>query len=116
MAKLKQYTRSIATASVVFHELTFGCDRLPVSKRRQELEEYIDSLLAQSISVFPYDLTAAQWHASERSRLVNLGRSPSYFDGQIAAIAAVNDLILVTRNTGDYADFENLAIENWFEL
>ncbi|UBF30510.1 type II toxin-antitoxin system VapC family toxin (plasmid) [Kovacikia minuta CCNUW1] len=115
MRKLEQYSQNIATATVVFHELMFGCYRLPPSRRQQELEEYIASLLAKSIPIFSYDLTAAQWHASERARLVNLGRTPPYIDGQIAAIAAVNDLILITNNTADYADFQNLQLENWFE-
>jgi len=41
-------------------------------------------------------------------------RTPPYLDGQIAAIAVVNDLILVTNNTSDYADFQNLQLQNWF--
>lgn len=114
MRNLEQHTQNIATASVVLHELTFGCYRLPASKRRQKLEEYVSSLLAKSVPVFSYDLNAAQWHASERARLVNLGRTPPYIDGQIAAIAVVNELILVTNNTSDYADFQNLQLQNWF--
>jgi predicted nucleic acid-binding protein len=50
----------------------------------------------------------------ERARLIPLGLTPSYADGQIAAIAKVNNLILVTRNVADYANFQDLAIENWF--
>jgi hypothetical protein len=29
--------------------------------------------------------------------------------------AAVNNLILVTRNTADFAHFAGLRLENWFE-
>jgi tRNA(fMet)-specific endonuclease VapC len=36
-------------------------------------------------------------------------------DGQIAAIAKVNGLILVTRNISDYQEFLDLRIENWFD-
>ncbi len=116
LRKLKQYSQSLATASVVLHELMFGCYRLQASKRRQALEEYITSLLTRSIPIFPYDLNAARWHALERARLVSLGRTPTYADGQIAAIAAMNNLILVTHNTADYIDFQDIQIENWFEL
>lgn len=35
-------------------------------------------------------------------------------DGQIAAIAVVNNLTLVTRNTDDFVDFAGLTVENWF--
>jgi len=42
----------------------------------------------------------ANWHAAERAGLVGTGRTRPYLDGQIAAIAVVN-LILVTNNTSD---------------
>ena len=42
------------------------------------------------------------------------GRTPPYVDGQIAAIAKVNELILVTRNTGDFVEFVDLKVQNWF--
>jgi predicted nucleic acid-binding protein len=35
-------------------------------------------------------------------------------DGQIAAIAAVNDLVLVTRNVRDFSGFAGLDVESWF--
>nr|WP_199315099.1 hypothetical protein [Planktothrix sp. FACHB-1355] len=43
-----------------------------------------------------------------------LGKTPPFVDGQIAAIAKVNNLILVTNNVSDYADFLELQVENWF--
>lgn len=41
MQRLKQERHHIATASVVWHELLFGCQRLPVSRRRSQLENYL---------------------------------------------------------------------------
>ena len=40
----------------------------------------------------------------------------TYPDSQIAAIAAVNNWVLVTRNIDDFADFEGLKTQNWFEI
>jgi predicted nucleic acid-binding protein len=34
-------------------------------------------------------------------------------DGQIAAIAHVNGLVLVTTNDKDFVSFKGLAVENW---
>lgn len=62
----------------------------------------------------PYDTAAAEWFAQERARLSAIGKTPSYADRQIAAVAQVNNLIVVTNNVKDYADFQNLQIENWF--
>ncbi len=63
--------------------------------------------------ILPYDERAALWHAKERARLVSEGYMPSFVDGQIASIANVNDLILVTRNVSDFELFSGLEIENW---
>jgi len=49
--------------------------------------------------------TLSHYHAVERSRLVTIGKTPPFADGQIAAIARVNDLILVINNTLDYKKF-----------
>jgi len=43
-----------------------------------------------------------------------LGKPSAFADGQIAAIAKVNDLILVTRNITDFRYFAGIEIENWF--
>ncbi len=50
--------------------------------------------------------------AQERARLESMGRPHSPVDGMIAAVAATRSLILVTRNTADFADFRNLHVEN----
>ena len=63
--------------------------------------------------ILPYDEQAAEWHAKERARLASLGQMPSFVDGQIAAIAKVNGLVLVTRNTSDFEKFSGLKLENW---
>ena len=73
----------------------------------------MNEVVAPSLPVLPYGTRAASWHASERARLTTIGKTPSFVDGQIAAIAAVNDLTLVTANVSDYANFEGLRIENW---
>ncbi len=65
--------------------------------------------------ILPYDERAAEWHAKERARLSLKGRTPSFVDGQIAAIAKVNGLVLVTRNTTDFKSFSKLVIENWHQ-
>nr|WP_199332503.1 type II toxin-antitoxin system VapC family toxin [Anabaena catenula] len=111
---MNQYQGGVATASVVIHELLFGCLRLPPdSVRRRFLEDYIEEIPAK-MPVFDYDLNAAKWHAQERARLSKIGKIPAFIDGQIASIAFCNNLILVTNNVADFQEFEDLVIENWF--
>jgi tRNA(fMet)-specific endonuclease VapC len=65
--------------------------------------------------VLPYDAAASEYHAIERARLERIGRTPSFADGQIAAIAHTNDLILVTINLNDFGGFQDLRVESWQE-
>ncbi len=113
MEQLGLYQHEIATATVVVHELLFGCFRLPESKKRRDLEDYINSVILAQLPLFDYDLKSAQYHAQERARLSKVGKTPAFVDGQIASIAVCNDLILVTNNISDFEDFERLQIENW---
>lgn len=113
MLKLKEKQDELATASPVWHELQYGCNRLPRSRKRAFLESYLRDVLWPSIKILPYDATAAAWHAAQRARLTSYGKTPAFVDGQIAAIAKMNGLILVTRNTRDFSVFEDLKTETW---
>ena len=93
-----------------------GYEQLPDSTKKKAIEAYLNDVVAGSLPVLPYDARAASWHASERARLTAIGKTPSFVDGQIAAIAAINDLTLVTANISDYAIFSDLRVENWKNL
>ena len=113
LARLQQHDSQIAIASIVWHELLFGCYRLPPSGRRTAIERFLFDVITPGIPVLVYDERAARWHAAERARLTGSGRTPSFADGQIAAVAQTNQLVLVTFNTADYADFAGLSLEDW---
>ncbi len=102
-----------ATAAPVVHELAFGYLRMPPSRKRTFIQRYIDEDLVRNIPILAYDEDAARWHAAERARLTALGLTPPFVDGQIAAIATVNGLVLVTANIDDFQHFRGLQVENW---
>ncbi|NJL92052.1 MAG: type II toxin-antitoxin system VapC family toxin [Coleofasciculaceae cyanobacterium SM2_1_6] len=110
----RQNLAESAIASVTWHELLYGLYRLPESRRKRNLSDYLTQVIQEKMIILPYCSVAAGWFADERARLTTLGQMPSYPDGQIAAIAKVNNLILVTRNVSDYTNFAGLTIENWF--
>jgi len=112
---LRKYNGSYATAVTVWHELNFGCERLPDSKLKQRLESYLAMLLQQGLPILPFEQEAGEWLAVERARLMQKGIVLGFADSEIAAIAATNHLILVTRNTRDFMNFSGLQLENWFE-
>jgi predicted nucleic acid-binding protein len=63
--------------------------------------------------IFDYGRAAAEWHAVERARLAAAGETPPFDDGQIAAIASVNHLVLVTTNKTGFRGFKGLRVQNW---
>jgi tRNA(fMet)-specific endonuclease VapC len=66
-----------------------------------------------SFPILPYEESAAAWHARERARLERAGRSMPYVDGQIAAIACLAGLTLVTRDTKHFEPFRGLEVIDW---
>ena len=115
LQQLANHDGEYATAAIVWHELVYGCELLAASKRKKQLQSYLDMLLLNGLIVLPYDQAAADWYAKERARLQRQGLTCAYADGEIAAIAVTQKLTLVTRNTQDFQNFHNLDLQNWFE-
>ena len=113
LRRLREHGGEAAIPAPVWHELRFGCARLARSRRREAVERYIETVVLASFPILDYDREAADWHARERARLGADGRTPPFVDGQIAAIAHVNDLILVTSNARDFDGFRELRVQSW---
>ena len=113
LRQLQAHGEECAIASPVWHELWFGCRQLPPSARRSKIEHYLTHVIHPSLMILPYDAQAAAWHATERARLKASGRVPPFVDGEIAAVAATQNLTLVTLNEADYMHFVGLSLENW---
>ena len=113
LASLAEHDGELATCAIVWHEMRYGAARLPASRKRIAIEAYLEEAVRGTLPILPYDEEAAAWHAAERARLGKRGRLPSAADGQIAAVARVNDLILVTANVKDFRRFRDLRVENW---
>jgi tRNA(fMet)-specific endonuclease VapC len=111
MSQIQRHTSEISIAATTWYEIRYGCELLPPSRRREKIATYLQYVQA-TFPILPYDSDAAAWHSSERVRLRN--QPPAFQDGQIAAVAAVNQLILVTNNVRDFVNFQGLTIENWF--
>jgi tRNA(fMet)-specific endonuclease VapC len=113
LRRLRASAAKLAIASVTLHEALYGVERLPDGKRKEGLREYMREVVTK-MSALSYDAKAAEWHARERARLDSAGRTMPYADGQIAAVAVVNALTLVTANVRDFRQIEGLRVENWW--
>lgn len=112
-SETSRHEEEIAISSIVWHELRFGVDRLPSSPRRNAIERYLEDVVLATMPILDYDRAAAEWHAQERARLAARGETPPFADGQIAALARVHELILVTFNDADFKRFQGIRIQSW---
>jgi tRNA(fMet)-specific endonuclease VapC len=114
LRRMSKHEGDCAISVITWHELWFGINRLPSGRRRNALTAYV-RLVPSQCPILDYDASAAEWHATLRARDGAAGTIRPFADGQIAAVAATNDLTLVTRNTADFAGVDELALENWHQ-
>ena len=95
--------------SPVWSELWFGsCKSQRIAQNQARIRE-----LVLQIPSLPFDDQAGEVCGEIRAMLARQGRPIGPYDVQIAAIARVNDLCLVTRNVSEFARVPDLAVENW---
>ena len=112
-SKLPVHQFECALAAPTVEELAFGIARLPSSTNKDLLERWLEGVVTRFI-LLPFDARCALWLGSERARLAALGKPAPRTDGEIAAVAVVNDLTLITRNVADFRHFAKLRVESWF--
>lgn len=112
MRKLASIADECAIAAPVWHELLYGMHCMPAGRRRDALQDYLADVVS-TFEILAYDDLAAKLHAIERARLKEQGTTAPFVDGQIAAIAQINELVLVTGNVRDFAPFKALRVEHW---
>jgi tRNA(fMet)-specific endonuclease VapC len=113
LRKCEKFQGDLGIGAPVWHELQYGCYRMPPSRKRELVEMFLEDVIKKNLPILPYDEQAARWHAMERARLTLQGMTPSFVDGQIAAITVTNGLVLVTRNIGDFRSYSGLKVETW---
>ena len=113
-ATLLQRFNSVAAqdkclCSVVAGELIYGAAK---SLRKQETLKQLVQFMA-CFRLFDFDLPAAHHFGEIRAELERLGRPIGPFDLQIAAIAKVNQLIVVTHNLAEFSRVPGLVCVDW---
>jgi predicted nucleic acid-binding protein len=100
---------------VTFAELRHGIERLPVSTRRRQLDEWLRNELPLRFEARIVGVDGAI--ADEWGRLVahreGRGRPIQAMDALIAATAQVHGLTLVTRNTADFHPSVKSILNPW---
>jgi tRNA(fMet)-specific endonuclease VapC len=95
--------------SVVKAELIGGALR----SRRPTVERARADVFVQQYVSLPFDDLAAEVFARLRFHLESLGTPIGPYDMQIASIALIHHLTVVTHNTSEFSRVPGLTIEDW---
>ena len=101
---------SLYVSVLTLAEIRRGIELLPASKRRGQLEQWLENDLLASFddaNVLPVTKAIGDRWAVLSALAQGKGIQPSVIDGLIAATALEHDLTLVTRNV---TDFERLGV------
>jgi len=101
----------IRLCSVVVAELYYGAYKSPSSFQAANLA-LLASFCSQFLSL-PFNDVAADMFGRIRADLEARGMPIGPYDLQIAAIALINNLTLVTHNTSEFGRVPGLSLDDW---
>lgn len=95
-------------------ELRYGCEKLPQSAKRRQLEEWLGDLIVLFEGrILPFDQRAAEAHGVLRARLKANGKPCPPTDSYIAAMAVSRGCPVATRNVSDFQWTEVPILNPW---
>ena len=111
----EQNIETLYLAAISLAELRFGIAALPAGKRKdalhRDLERRVIPLFAGRI--LPFDMAASEAYAEIMALARAGGRAIGTADGYIAATAAINGLIVATRDTSPFEAAGLAVINPW---
>ncbi len=111
----RQAVKTLYLTTTSLAELLVGVEKLPDGRRKTVLAESLKPLLTKVFGprILPFDEAAAVAYAKLVSRVKAAGRTVSFADGQIAAIAMVQGFMVATRDRGPYEAAGVKVIDPW---
>jgi len=101
-------------SSVSLGELQYGIERLPIGRARNHLQLWFDGLRAQFAErILATDDSVWCTYGRLKASVETIGRPQEDLDLLIAAVATVNHLTLVTRNSKHFLDTGIPVLNPW---
>src|SRR6266567_4262637 len=106
---------SLYVSIVTFGEIRLGIELLPPSKRRDQLQHWLDYELHQWFAgrLLTIDESTMNRWATLMARRQLQGKPLDILDGLLAAPALSHDLTIATRNVKDFADLGVTTFNPW---
>jgi toxin FitB len=110
-----QPPETVYLSVITIGEITKGIQKMPPSRRRTELEIWLDQavLIQFQQRIIDIDLATMVLWGELTGRLEPQGRMLPTMDSLIAAVALQNSLTLVTRNEKDFAGTDVTIFNPW---
>lgn len=110
LEKLKQYNpEEICISSITYSELCYGVEK----SQNIERNRIALTLLLSNIDIVSFDTKAAFEYGKIRANLEKRGTHIGPMDMLIASHALSLNYVLVTNNTKEFKQVDNLSLENW---
>lgn len=108
-------SESLYVSAVTQAEMLLGARLLPGGRRRQQLQQALDTMFREDFGprLLPFEAAAAAAFAEIVAVRRSAGRPISQFDAQIAAIAVSRDCGLATCNVTDFEGCGLTLVNPW---
>jgi predicted nucleic acid-binding protein len=101
---LREHEADLYVSSITIGEIRRGIERLPDGRRRTSLHQWLQSLCkVMKGRILSYNTSTAHVWGQLKAKWEKEGVMIPSLDSQIAATAKRHSLVIVTRNTGDFA-------------
>ncbi len=97
-------------STITISEIVYGALR---SSRADYHMRNLEEVLLPNVNVLSFDSKSGYLCGRLRHELERRGRTISFADMQIAAVALSHDMTLVTGNVKHFMGIEGLPVENW---
>lgn len=106
---------SLYVSVITIAEIEFGIELLPASKRRTQLEQWMQHDFRDWFPgrIFPVNEDIVKRWAVLSAERQRMGQPLASFDGLIAATALQHDLTLVTRDVNDFRNLGVTLLDPW---
>jgi predicted nucleic acid-binding protein len=108
-------TESLYASVLTFGEIRYGIELLPPSKRRDQLERWLERDLPEWFEgrILPVDQSIADRWGLLRAQAQAKGRPLSVIDALLAATALQHNLTIVSRNASDFSVVDLAVVNPW---